>query len=74
MFTDLGRLMMVVGALIFVVGLLIALGGRLLWFGNLPGDIAIERDNFRMYVPIGTMIVVSLLLTVVLNLVMRFFR
>lgn len=74
MFGDLGRWLMILGALIFVVGVIMALAGRIPWLGHLPGDIAVERGNFRLYAPIGTMIVLSLLLTLVLNLVARFFR
>jgi hypothetical protein len=69
-----GRLLMVMGALIFVVGLVMMLAGRLPGIGNLPGDITIERGNFRFYAPLGTMIVLSLLLTLLLNVVIRLFR
>jgi hypothetical protein len=74
MVTDLGRLLMMMGALVFVVGLLLVLGGRFPWLGNLPGDIRWSRGNFQLYAPCGTMIVLSLLLTLILNLVTRLFR
>lgn len=74
MWVDLGRLLMVMGALLFVVGLVMMVAGRLPGIGNLPGDIAIERGNFRFYAPLGTMIVLSLLLTLILNVVLRLFR
>jgi len=72
--TDIGRLLMLLGGAVFVIGLLFFLGARLPWFGNLPGDIVVKRDNFTLYAPIGTMIVLSLLLTVVLNILARLFR
>jgi hypothetical protein len=50
------------------------LAGRIPGFGHLPGDITIQRDNFTLYAPLGTMIVVSVILTLVLNLVTRFWR
>ena len=71
---DLGRWLMIIGVLIFFVGLIMALAGRIPWLGHLPGDIAVERGNFRFYAPIGTMLLLSLLLTLLLNLVARFFR
>lgn len=71
---DIGRIMMIAGGSIFLLGLLFVVGGRFSWFGQLPGDITVQRDNFTLYAPIGTMIVVSLLLTLVLNLVSRFWR
>lgn len=65
---------MIMGAGLFLVGVLIVVGGRLPWFGQLPGDIVIKRDNFTLFAPIGTMILLSILLTIVLNVVGRFFR
>jgi hypothetical protein len=43
------------------------------WFGHLPGDIRIERENARVYVPIVSMLVISVVLTILLNLISRFF-
>jgi hypothetical protein len=74
MLVDLGRMLLIMGGLLLVIGLVLTLAGRIPGLGNLPGDIAIERDNFRLYAPIGTMIVVSLVLTLILNIVVRFFR
>jgi hypothetical protein len=74
MFTDLGRLLIAFGVLLLLVGLVMTLAGRIPGLGHLPGDIVIERENFRLYIPLGTMIVVSLLLTLILNLVTRLFR
>lgn len=67
---DLGRILLVVGIVLVVVGGLAALGVRLP-FGRLPGDIAIEGERGGIYIPIVTMIVVSLVLTVLLNLFIR---
>jgi hypothetical protein len=53
-----------------VVGGLAALGVRLP-FGHLPGDIAIEGERGGIYVPLGTMIVISLLLTLIVNVFLR---
>jgi hypothetical protein len=74
MFTDLGRMLLIAGALLVVAGLVLTFAGRLPGLGRLPGDIAIERENFRLYIPFGTMIVVSLVLTLILNLITRLFR
>jgi hypothetical protein len=57
-----------------VLGLVLTLAGRLPGIGQLPGDIVIKRENFQLYAPLGTMIVLSLLFTLVLNLIARFFR
>jgi hypothetical protein len=55
-----------------VVGLL-AWSGALSWFGRLPGDIRVERPGVRIYVPIVSTLLASIALTVLLNLLRRFF-
>jgi hypothetical protein len=67
---ELGRILLVIGLVLVVVGGLAALGVRLP-FGRLPGDIAIEGDRGGIYIPIVTMIVVSVVLTILLNLFIR---
>jgi uncharacterized protein HemY len=71
---DMGRILMITGGGIFVLGLLLVLAGRIPGFGQLPGDITIQRDNFTLYAPLGTMIVVSVILTLVVILIARFWR
>jgi membrane protein implicated in regulation of membrane protease activity len=68
---DLGKLLIIVGALIVVVGLAMTLGPRLPFLGRLPGDIAIDRGNTHVYFPIVTCLILSVVLTVVLNLFFR---
>jgi hypothetical protein len=59
-----GRAVVGVGVVLVVVGLLIMTGG-LSWFGRLPGDVRIERDGVRVYVPITSMILVSAVFTLI---------
>lgn len=66
----LGLLIAAVGVAVVVVGLLVATGA-LSWFGRLPGDIRIERENVRVYIPFASMLLVSLVLTVLLSLLRR---
>jgi hypothetical protein len=70
-FTDVGRVLLLVGSLLAGLGLLLLLAGRFPLMGRLPGDITIRRGNVSCYVPIVTSIVLSVLLTVLLNLVVR---
>lgn len=72
--TDLAKLLMIFGVVLFAAGLLLYFGTRLPWFGNLPGDIVVKRDNFTLYAPLGTMVLVSILLTVLLNLLSRWWK
>ncbi|MCB0575765.1 MAG: DUF2905 domain-containing protein [Saprospiraceae bacterium] len=60
------KILIAAGAVLLILGLLAwALQGKLGWLGRLPGDIRIERDNFRFYFPITTMILLSLLLNLI---------
>jgi membrane protein implicated in regulation of membrane protease activity len=65
---------LVVGGIVLVVIGLLANSGFLSWFGRLPGDIRIERDNVRFYFPVVSMIVVSVVFSLVVYLVGRFWR
>lgn len=70
---SLAKLLILGGLLLLAAGLAVYfLGDKLSWLGRLPGDIRIERKNFRFYFPVTTMILLSLLLTIVINLVRRF--
>ncbi|MEW6737306.1 MAG: DUF2905 domain-containing protein [Acidobacteriota bacterium] len=66
-----GLLIMIAGTAIALIGFLVW-SGSLAWFGHLPGDIRIERDSIRVYVPITSMLIVSVLLSVLLYLLKRF--
>ncbi|MBD3401782.1 DUF2905 family protein [candidate division GN15 bacterium] len=66
--TGLGKVLIVTGAVLLVVGLLMLFADRIPWLGKLPGDFVIKRDNLTIYIPITTMVIVSIILTVVLNL------
>lgn len=66
-----GRLMVAMGVVLVILGGLVWLLARSEVFGRLPGDIRIERDGFSCLIPIASSIILSLLLTIVLNLVVR---
>jgi hypothetical protein len=69
-----GKLIMAVGALIFLGGLIwYFFGDKLHWIGRLPGDIRIERENFKFYFPITTMVLVSLLVSLIMIIVRKVF-
>ena len=72
---DFARLLIIIGLVISLSGVLILVAIRIFpWLGNLPGDIRIESDNFNIYIPLATMLLVSLLATLLLNIVIRIFR
>ena len=58
-----------------LIGGILLLAGRYFpWLGNLPGDIQYESENVKIYIPLATMILVSILATILLNVFFRFFR
>jgi hypothetical protein len=69
---QIGRMLMIMGGVLVLVGLLITLGPRLpLRLGRLPLDFHIQRENFSFYFPLGTSILVSIVLTLVFGLLSR---
>ena len=67
-----GKYIIGFGVLIVVAGLVIYFfHDKLHWLGKLPGDIRVERENFRFYFPITTMILVSLLITLIVNILKK---
>jgi membrane protein implicated in regulation of membrane protease activity len=68
---DLGRLLMIAGGVLLLLGALFSLGGRLPWLGRLPGDIVVERENFRFYFPLATSIIISIILSLLAALFRR---
>ena len=65
---DVGRTLVLLGLLLTAAGLIMWLLGALPFVGRLPGDISIERGNFRFFFPLATCLALSLLLTLVLTL------
>ena len=67
----LGRLLIVGGIVLAIVGAIIVFAPNLPFLGKLPGDIRIENENVRVFVPLGTMILLSIIATIVLNVIGR---
>jgi Protein of unknown function (DUF2905) len=64
-----GKLILLLGLMLVLLGLLLIFAPGLLgWFGHLPGDIRIERENGTFLFPITSMIIVSVVLTIIINL------
>jgi hypothetical protein len=68
--SDLGRVLLVIGGLVAVTGAVMMIAGRL-GLGHLPGDLSFGRGGVRIYVPLATSVFVSLVVTVVLNVLLR---
>jgi hypothetical protein len=69
--SDLGRLLIVIGVILVIAGAVLLLAPKLPWLGRLPGDISYQRGNFSFYLPLGTCIVISIILTLIMYLFRR---
>ena len=67
----LGRVLLVGGIVVAILGVVIVLAPNLPFLGRLPGDIRYENENVRILIPFGTMILVSIVATIVLNVIGR---
>lgn len=68
---EFGKWLIVLGLLLAGVGLVLWLGPKIPWLGRLPGDIAVERPNFKFYFPLTTCIILSVALTLLAWLLRR---
>ncbi len=69
--SDLGKLLVLAGVVLIAVGALLMLGGKIPFLGRLPGDIVVERPGFTLYFPLGTSILLSIVLSLILWLLHR---
>ncbi len=67
----LGRALVVLGVVIAAIGAVLIVGPRIPLIGRLPGDIVIERDGFTLYLPLATMLLISVIASVILGLLGR---
>ncbi len=71
---QIARYLIIAGILLLIVGLVFYFfGNKFSWLGRLPGDIKIEKENFRFYFPVTTMIIISVLISLILYLIRKFF-
>jgi uncharacterized protein HemY len=66
-----GKLLILLGIIIILVGVIVTYSDRIPFIGKLPGDITIEKENFRFYFPLTTSILISIVLSLVLYFINR---
>jgi hypothetical protein len=72
--SETGKWIILFGLCVIIIGIIIYFfHDKLNWIGHLPGDISIERENFRFYFPVTTMILFSLVLSVIVYIIKRIF-
>jgi H+/Cl- antiporter ClcA len=67
-----GKYIIAIGLLIIVVGVVVYFfNSKLHWLGKLPGDISVEKQNFKFYFPVATMIIISLVVNLIIWLIKK---
>jgi len=70
---NLGKFLIYIGLIIALLGFLInTIEFNFNWFGNLPGDIRIEKENFRLLIPITSMIIITIILNIIIYIIRLF--
>jgi hypothetical protein len=70
-FSSLGKILIIIGVVIVIVGAVLVFGAKIPWLGRLPGDFSYKGKNFTFYFPLGTSILISIVLTLILWLIGR---
>lgn len=71
---SIGKYLIVFGSVILIAGIILAFFPKLNFFGRLPGDITVKKENFSLYFPAATSIVLSVLLTLIFWIINYFMR
>lgn len=66
-----GKLLIIVGGILIFLGIIFFFGSKIPYIGRLPGDIMYKKGNFHFYFPLATCIILSIFLTLLLNLFLR---
>jgi len=68
----LGKILLIVGGIIVILGLILIFSQHIPFLGKLPGDIFVKRDGFSFYFPIVTLLILSILITIIVNVILHF--
>ncbi len=70
-YSSFGKILIIIGVVIVIVGAVLVFGAKIPWLGRLPGDFSYKGKNFTFYFPLGTSILISIVLTLILWLIGR---
>lgn len=70
-FQGIGKLLIIIGGILLILGVVFLFSPKIPFLGKLPGDFSIRGKGFSIYIPIATCIVLSVLLTIILNIFFR---
>jgi hypothetical protein len=68
----LGKILLIIGGIIIVLGLILVFSSHIPFLGKLPGDIFVKKDGFSFYFPIVTLLILSILITIIVNVILHF--
>jgi hypothetical protein len=68
----LGKILLIIGGIIIFLGLILVFSNHIPFLGKLPGDIFVKKDGFSIYFPIVTFIILSILITAIVNVILYF--
>ncbi len=71
MTAGLGKMLILLGVVVILIGLGLLFTDKIPWLGRLPGDISIKRENFSFYFPLGTCILISIVVSLIFWLFRR---
>ena len=69
--SDLGKTLIILGCIIAAAGVLLVFSGKIPWLGKLPGDIYVKRENFSVFFPVTTCILISIIISLILWLIKK---
>lgn len=67
-----GKILLIVGGIIVILGLILIFSQHIPFLGKLPGDIFVKKEGFSFYFPIGTLLILSILVTIIVNVILHF--
>ena len=70
-FTLMGKMLILMGIILVLVGIIMTVGNKIPWIGRLPGDIIIKRENYSLYFPLTSCVIISIILTLLFYLFRR---
>jgi uncharacterized membrane-anchored protein YitT (DUF2179 family) len=69
--TEIGKILLIVGGIVIIAGLVFTFSHHIPFLGKLPGDIVVKKGNFSFYFPLVTFLIISIVLTIIINIVLR---
>jgi hypothetical protein len=67
-----GKILLIMGGVLIILGLLFIFAQHIPFLGKLPGDIVVKKENFSFYFPVVTFLIISIIVTVIINVILRF--